>query len=77
MEALALCAADTERACDKENKQMDKLEGSLDKVSMCVHACVHAHVCVCVCLYVPVSHLHTHIVSSFILLLSSSSSGGI
>ena len=75
MEELALCAADTERACDEGNKQMDKLEGSIDKVSMCVHACVCACVCAYACVYV--SPAPTHIVSSFILLLSSSSSGGI
>ena len=71
MEELALCAADTERACDEGNKQMDKLEGSIDKVSMCVHACVCA--CVYACVYV--SPTPTRIVSSFILLFSSSSSG--
>ena len=62
MEELALCAADTERACDEGNKQMDKLEGSIDKVSMCVHACVRMRVCMS---HPPPHALSLHSFSSF------------
>ena len=51
MEELAVCAVDTERTCDESNKEMDKMEGGMDKVGTCV--CVHAYECVsgctCVC----------------------------
>ena len=36
MEELAACAAETEKACDDGGKQMDKMEGNMDKVGVCV-----------------------------------------